>query len=314
MIVGGTLGVTYPDGTTLPAANVTTSLSPALTDTSNILTVTPAAILDGSNGIYANGKVYTSAIFAFNLTTATNVNLAAAATAAGWNGVDQVIATILSGNTIYATTTANAALTVNGTFPLGVKLINLGTISGRGGAGGQGTAGNWNTASSTIAAPVYAAGGNGGTGLLVSVATTVDNTSGIINGGGGGGGGGGSGWWSGGQGSGGGGGGGGSGGGTAGALGVGYPGTATQGQIGNAGTVSAGGAGGLGYSFSGAYVIVGGTGATGGAPGTIGNVGGTGGGSTGGSFGGTAGAAGVAVSGNANITWIGTGTRNVQVV
>ena len=76
--------------------------------------------------------------FSFNLTTASDVNLRTAAIAAGWNGTSQVIATIPTSNTISASSTSGYALTVNGSFPKGVTLINNGLIVGKGGAAGKG--------------------------------------------------------------------------------------------------------------------------------------------------------------------------------
>ena len=61
MVLGGTNGVTYPDSTNTSAGNVTTKLTPALTDTSNVLTINNGVIVDGTNGLFANGKVYTTA-------------------------------------------------------------------------------------------------------------------------------------------------------------------------------------------------------------------------------------------------------------
>jgi len=61
MIAGGSNGITYPDSTNTPAANVTTKLSPALTDTSNTLTINGGVAFDGTNGLYANGTRYSTA-------------------------------------------------------------------------------------------------------------------------------------------------------------------------------------------------------------------------------------------------------------
>ena len=61
LIVGGTLGITWPDNTTTSAANVTAKLTPAITDTANVMTINPFIIMDGTNGIYANNTRYTTA-------------------------------------------------------------------------------------------------------------------------------------------------------------------------------------------------------------------------------------------------------------
>ena len=61
MILGGSNGITYPDSTNTSAANVTTKLTPALIDTSNVLTVSSGVTVDGTNGLYANGTIYKTA-------------------------------------------------------------------------------------------------------------------------------------------------------------------------------------------------------------------------------------------------------------
>lgn len=77
--------------------------------------------------------------FAFTISSnQTNANLASLATAAGWNGSSKVVATIASGVYISSNSTGTPALTVNGSFPGGVELINNGYIIGRGGNGGAG--------------------------------------------------------------------------------------------------------------------------------------------------------------------------------
>jgi len=60
MVVGGSAGITWPDNTNLPASSVTAALSPDLTNTANVMTINKA-IFDGTNGLTANGQVYTSA-------------------------------------------------------------------------------------------------------------------------------------------------------------------------------------------------------------------------------------------------------------
>ena len=112
--------------------------------------------------------------FSFTISSNTsNANLRSLAVTAGWNTSSKVVATINSGVYVYSTSTGTPGLTVNGSFPGGVSLINNGTILGMGGAGGAGNAQNGNA---------------GGTALLVSTALSVTNNN-IIGGGGGGGGG-----------------------------------------------------------------------------------------------------------------------------
>lgn len=236
----------------------------------------------------------------FNFTIAsnqTNANLASLATAAGWNGTSKVVATINSGIYVSSNSTGTPGLTVNGSFPGGVELVNNGFIIGMGGAGGQGRLGTG------------LVGSSGGGALSVSTPISITN-NGTIGGGGGGGGGGGLGWvfsvysfisycGSGG------------GGGRTGttnsaAGGRQHP----SGGLGNAGTSASAGA-----QFN---QPPGGFGGAGGNWGAVGSGGGTGSSaSTGGdnpatnygSGGGGGGGAGYAVSGNSNITWVATGTR-----
>ena len=248
-----------------------------------------------------------SSTFSFNLTSGSNLNLRTQALSAGWDGNAYVIATIPSGNTIQSASTGSAALTIDGSFPAGVKLINQGTITGRGGNGGNG--GNC-SGSTTVAGSI---GFAGGTALLVTISASVDNGSGVINGGGGGGGGGGAAYhaaktYT--YGCGGGGGGGGFGvssgatGGSATGASANYP-----GGSGSGGTLTTNGGGGAGgNSGSNAYA---GSGGSGGLTGSTGSTGGSGYSVSGNAkAGGSGGAAGSCTSGNANITWIATGTRN----
>lgn len=201
-----------------------------------------------------------------------------------------------AGVIISSTSTSIAAMTINGSFPGGLTLINRGYIVGRGGAGGTGSSTGQNPAPP---------GNAGGTALSVSSAVSIDNTSGVIGGGGGGGGGGGTYYGLGG------GGGGGGGYGTGGGVGTNtnpqpFQGTASPGSP---GTLTAGGAGGAGMPSANAQ------GSTGGAGGPLGTAGSKGlqtiGPSPGqvGGLGGNGGAAGAAVSGAPYITWINVGTR-----
>lgn len=229
--------------------------------------------------------------FAFSISSnQTNANLKTLATNAGWNGVSKVVATINSGIYISSNSTGTPALTVSGSFPGGLELINNGYIVGDGGNGGNANGG---------------AGGNGGLALSVSTSSTITNNGTIAGGGGGGRGGN--------QGisytdgytdlrGGGGGGGGGrsgltnsSGGGGAISSKNGAQ-TGASGATGGAGTVSSAGAGGAGgYSQYSGWTAYGGAGNAGGGWG----AGGGGGGSSG----------GFALTGNSNITWVSTGTR-----
>lgn len=259
-----------------------------------------------SSGEISIQKFYgTSSVFTFNLTSGSNLNLRTQAIAAGWGGTSPVVATIPAGNTIQSASTGTAALTINGSFPKGVTLINNGSITGRGGNGGNGQSVSGLT---FIAGTV---GSSGGLALSVSVAVSIDNTNGIVAGGGGGGGGGAATWASKGPGFTGGGGGGGGG------IGVstgGAGGTASgaitanvAGSVGGNGTTTANGNGGSGGVYTVYYAGSGGAGGSYGSSGANGGAAG-GGGTSGTSYSG--GAAGACTSGNVNITWIATGTRN----
>lgn len=224
--------------------------------------------------------------FAFTISSnQLNANLRTLAVNAGWNQTTKVIATVGSGVWIYSNSTGTPALTVNGSFPGGVELVNNGNIigmGGNGGAGGTGTSGS--------------GGGAGGAAIATSVPVTIINNSNI---GGGGGGGGGGGYYNVGDYSGTNYGGGGGGGGrtgltnsSGGSAGLG----SSNGSPGDAGTSSSAGAGGGS-----------GGGGNGGAGGNWGTAGSSGLSST--ASGGGGGAAGPAATGSSNITWAVVGNR-----
>jgi hypothetical protein len=223
----------------------------------------------------------------------------------GWNGASAATITVASGVTISATSTGSYAMTISGSFPGGLTLVNNGAIQGMGGAGGNG---------GTFVLPdglnvvVPTAGGAGGPGLLVQSSVSINNAGRIAGGGGGGAGGTaftevkGESWV--------GGGGGGGRSGTTNSLGGAggfYPNGTVMGEDGFGGTASSAGSGGRGSYGGGALstdvnygqAAAGGDwGASGGLtverPGVPGAAGGAG---------------GAAIAGNSNITWIATGTR-----
>jgi hypothetical protein len=106
-------------------------------------------------------------------------NLRSLAVAAGWNQSSAVIATLASGYYIYSTSVGTPALTIDGSFPGGVTLVNNGFIMGKGGNGASPTSTSYNSVS---------AGQNGGHGISLGVSCTIFNNSYIAGGGGGGGG------------------------------------------------------------------------------------------------------------------------------
>lgn len=109
--------------------------------------------------------------FNFNFGGTNSVDLRTLALAAGWNGTDEVFATMTSN--VGSNSTGTPGLTVSGSFPNGVTLtVNSGIyLVGAGGAGGDNLSN----------------GNPGGTALSVTTALKLRN-NGVIGGGGGGGG------------------------------------------------------------------------------------------------------------------------------
>lgn len=231
-------------------------------------------VSSGAIRLAADGYGKSSTFFATIATNQTNLNLRDWAIANGWNGTSSIVITIAGGVNILSNNTGIVALTINGSWPNGVTLINNGNIVGRGGNGGIGGR-----------APAER-GGNGtagGTALSVLVSASINNISNIAGGGGGGGGGGGrfsEGWY-----------GGGGGGGAAFGTGA-----SAYGGAGN-GTLTTGGARGLSSS----PLDYGGNGGGWGATGNSGSASFSG-------FQGSGGSAGAAVTGSSNITWIAMGS------
>jgi hypothetical protein len=128
----------------------------------------PSGAIDMNSG---HGKAN-----AFSFTISSSVqqgDLRTLALAAGWNGSSMLTATIGSGVYLWSDSTSIAGLTISGSFPGGVALVNNGYIMGKGGKGGIPTAG----------------GTNGGPGLSVAgVSVAITSSAGYIGGGGGGGG------------------------------------------------------------------------------------------------------------------------------
>lgn len=118
------------------------------------------------------GATYGGGLFALSIATnQTDLNLNSYALANGWDGASAIEITVEAGVVISSSSTSTPALTVNGTWPNGVSLVNNGTIVGKGGSGGADPS----------------AGLAGGPALSASVPISVDN-QGTIGGGGGGGG------------------------------------------------------------------------------------------------------------------------------
>ena len=105
-------------------------------------------------------------LFEFTISSnQTNADLRTLALAAGWEGQARVVATLGSGVYISSNSTGTPALTVTGSFPNGVQLINSGYIVGMGGAGGNG---------STQTGPGFD-GSAGGLALSVSTSVSINN-------------------------------------------------------------------------------------------------------------------------------------------
>ena len=303
--------------------NVELGLSATATISLNQTNVrTLAGVPSGAIGM--NNLQGKSNEFAFTISSnQANADLRTLAVNAGWNQSLPLRATISGGVWISSTTTGGPALTINGSFPNGVTLVNNGIISGMGGNGGRG-------GRPYLISPILpVAGSAGGGALSVSSAVTIANNGTIQGGGGGGGGGGGAvnGFVScdmGGSSSnvqpGGGGGGGGasnvsafSSGGVGGATdwGGNCGGPRIDGAAGGSGTNAGGGGGGAPGSMDCVCVqtAVAGSGGAGGFWGSTGNSGVSGSGTTGTQAGQGGGAGGYAVSGNSNISWSAFGTR-----
>lgn len=233
-----------------------------------------------TSGVISLSQFYsTTAQFSFTISSnySTPQDLRTLALAAGWDSNDYLVVTnsaIISSNT-----TGTAALTISGSFPNGVLLINNGTIVGMGGRGGGAEQNNAEA---------------GGDAILVSSNVSINNGSGTIAGGGGGGSSSPSFGWC----------------GTV---------LTTAGGAGASGlTQSLGGASngvrtGDGYpsSLSGSFYSIPGGAKQDGACGVVNSPSGAGGswGSAGVNAGWSGGAAGKALSGDSYVTWVATGTR-----
>ena len=136
-------------------------------------------VASGAIRLAADGYGKSSAFSGTISSNQTNLNLRSWALSNGWNGTLAAIITINSGVIISGSVEGNstAALTIDGSWPAGITLVNNGVIVGRGGTGGNGRG-----------ATVGTAGGIGGTALTASVAVSINNTGTIAGGGGGGGG------------------------------------------------------------------------------------------------------------------------------
>jgi len=223
---------------------------------------------------------------------------------AGWDGNNGLVIVTINNNVMLASPSVGSfAVIINDGFYGGLKLINRGTILGKGGDGGNG-----GTAPTTSSATGGSPGASGGPALSVLGPVRIQNIGRIAGGGGGGGGGGGSCSFTGNfpftrRAAGGGGGGGGIGIGSGGAAGSGLNANGVAGTASDTNVAGAGGAGG----FNGVRA---GAGGVGGGYGSSGANGGVGNGNFTSPAGGAGGAAGTAISGVSKVTFISRGTIN----
>jgi hypothetical protein len=126
------------------------------------------------------GTQVNSPSFSFSIASNQDrANLRSLALSAGWNGTSAVVATLNSSVYIYSTVVGTAALTIDGSWPGGVTLVNNGFIMGMGGTGG-GTTYNGSTYTQNY---LISAGSNA---INLGVSCTIQNNSYIGGGGGGG--------------------------------------------------------------------------------------------------------------------------------
>ena len=138
------------------------------------------AVASGAIRLGADSRGKADAFAAAITTNQTNLNLRTFAVAAGWNQSAPATITVNAGVYVYATSTVNAGLTIDGSWPRGVTVINNGFIIGQGGAGATLTGSG--QASNDPGLP-------GGPAISLEVNCNIINNSGAFIAGGGGGGG-----------------------------------------------------------------------------------------------------------------------------
>lgn len=152
---------------------------------------------NGSSGVFSNpiklsdfySKLSASPTFSFTISgSKTDVVLRTEALNAGWDGKSELICTVASSAICIGSSTSKYGLTISGSYPKGLKLINDGKILGKGGTGGRGVGVTIGTGGGTYSNN-SSKGTNGGTALRVTSAVNITNNGTIAGGGGGGGGG-----------------------------------------------------------------------------------------------------------------------------
>jgi hypothetical protein len=166
-------------------ADIGVELGNTATSMISIGATAPRALAGVPSGAIRVAADFYGKASAFSFTISANqqqANLRTLALAAGWNGTSVVTATVNAGVYIWSDVTGIAALTIDGSWPNGVTLINNGYIIGKGGNGGSNLQQNVNTS--------IKPGGNGGSAMSLSINNLiiVNNSGAFIAGGGGGGG------------------------------------------------------------------------------------------------------------------------------
>ena len=167
-----------PSSGTIAISQISVELGRASTATTSLGETASRNLAGVPSGTISMSNFYgKSNTFAFTISSNQDrANLRSLAVAAGWNQSSNVQATLAGGVWIYSATTATPALTIDGSWPGGVTLINNGNIVGMGGDGGTAPGGAGN-----------GPGAGGGTGIAVSTSVTIQNNSNVAGGGGGGG-------------------------------------------------------------------------------------------------------------------------------
>lgn len=149
-------------------------------------------VTDNNTGVPTSGTVKLSDFYGaskkFVLTlssTTTNFDAVTALTAAGWGGSSYFEIVVNSAVWVYSTNTANAALTVSGSFPYGFAVKNSGNIAGKGGRGGYYNSASDKSLNGLPGGPALVVNNS----YLTAPMSILNNSGAYIAGGGGGGGG-----------------------------------------------------------------------------------------------------------------------------